>query len=111
MAVATSSFTPEELLRIYARTVYLGNVNGVEVHGFEAASGAYLHKAPHDLTPADAALLVAMLPHPNAFSPFVHPARVLARRNRVLTEMHRRGYLDNRQLRAAIAEPLPRGER
>ncbi|HEY0160483.1 MAG TPA: transglycosylase domain-containing protein [Thermoanaerobaculia bacterium] len=107
-AFVTHAFTPDELLRIYAHDVYFGKVNGVEVHGLEAASGAYLRKASHDLAPAEAALLVGMLPYPNAFSPFVHPTRALARRNWVLTEMHRRGYLDDRQLRAAIAAPLPR---
>lgn len=100
-------FTPEDLLRIYAHEVYFGKVNGVQVYGFDAASGAYFRKTPRDLTAAEGALLVTMLPHPNAFSPFRHPARAIERRNRVLEEMRRRGYLDERQFTAGIAEALP----
>jgi membrane peptidoglycan carboxypeptidase len=105
--VATYMFTPDELLRIYGSRVYFGEVNGVQLYGFEAAASAYLRKAPRDLTAGEGALLVAMLPYPNAFSPFRHPSRATERRNRVLAEMRRRGYLDESQLRAAIAEALP----
>lgn len=105
--VVTYIFTPGEMLRIYANEVYFGEANGVHLYGFEAAAGAYFRKTPRDLTAAEGALLVAMLPHPNAFSPFRHPARAAERRNRVLGEMRRRGYLNESQVRAAIAEALP----
>lgn len=88
-AVVASMFTPEELLRIYAHEVYLGNIEGVEIYGIEAASAAYLHKPAHDLTAADAALLAGIVASPNALSPIRHPARAAARRERVLAQMRR----------------------
>jgi len=105
--LATYMFTPDDMLRIYANEVYFGEANGVHLYGLEAAARAYIGKTPRDLTDGEAALLVAMLPHPNAFSPFRHPARATEGRNRVLAEMRRRGYLDENRFRAAIAELLP----
>jgi hypothetical protein len=105
--LATYMSTPEDLLRIYANDVYLGEVNGVQLYGFEAAASAYFRKAPRDLSAGEGALLVAMLPHPNAFSPFRHPVRARERRNRLLAEMRRRGYLDESRFRAAIEGALP----
>lgn len=105
--IVTYIFTPEDMLRIYAREVYFGEVNGIQLYGLEAAARGYLRKTPSDLTAGEAALLVAMLPYPNAFSPFRHPARATERRNRVLAEMRRRGYLDESRFRAATAEALP----
>lgn len=105
--VVTYMFTPEDLLRIYANGVYFGEVNGVQLYGVEAAAAAYFRKTPRDLTPGEGALLAAMLPYPNATSPYSYPARATDRRNRVLAEMRRRGYLDERRFRAAVAEALP----
>lgn len=106
-AVVAHVFTPEDLLQIYAHEAYFGKVNGVQVYGVEGASAAYFRKTSRDLTPAEAALLIALLPSPNAFSPFSHAARAIERRNRLLTQMLRRGYINVRQFRAGIAEPLP----
>lgn len=106
-AVVAHLFTPDDLLRIYAQEAYFGKVNGMQVYGVEAASAAYFRKTSRDLTPAEAALLIALLPSPNAFSPFSHAARATERRNRVLTRMLGRGYINEGQFRAGIAEPLP----
>lgn len=106
-AVVTYLFTPEELLRIYAHEAYFGKVNGMQVYSVDAASAAYFSKPARDLAPAEAAMLIAMLPSPNMLSPFDHAARAIERRNRLLTQMLRRGYIDEDQFRAGIAESLP----
>jgi penicillin-binding protein 1B len=105
--VVTYMFTPKDLLRMYANNVYFGEVNGVQLYGFEAAVSAYLRKSPRVVSAGESALLVAMIPSPNAFSPFMHPDRAVDRRNRLLREMRRRGYLDESQFRAATEEALP----
>lgn len=106
-AVVTYAFTPDQLLRIYAHDAYFGKVGGVQVYGVEPASAAYFRKHSRDLTPAEAAMLVGILPSPNRLSPFQHPARAMERRDRVLTQMFRRGNISEREFRSAIAEPLP----
>lgn len=106
-AIVTYAFTPDQLLRIYAHDAYFGKVGGVQVYGVEPASAAYFRKRSGDLTPAEAAMLVGILPSPNRLSPFQHPARAMERRDRVLTQMLRRGHINEREFRIAIAEPLP----
>jgi hypothetical protein len=106
-AVVTHTFAPDELLRIYAHEAYFGRVNGVDLYGIESASAAYFGKTARDLTTAEAALLVSILPSPNALSPFTEPARAVQRRRRVLEQMARRGYINEHEFRGAVLQPLP----
>jgi membrane peptidoglycan carboxypeptidase len=99
-------FTPEELLRMYAHELYLGRMEGRTVRGIEAASHAYFGKAARELAPAEAATLAAIMRSPSAFSPIQHPARALARRDKVLERMLRRGYITQSQFQHGIGEPL-----
>lgn len=99
-------FTPEELLRIYAHELYLGTLDGRQILSVEAASAVYFGKEPHHLTTAEAATLAAMLRSPNVFSPVKHPERLIKRRNYVLTRMAHLKFIDERQCRSAMAEPI-----
>ena len=104
--VVASVFTPEELLRIYAHELYMGNVDGRAVIGADAASQVYFGKETRHLTIAEAAMLGAMIRSPNVFSPIRFPARAMERRNRLLERMLRLRLIDEHEFRAAVAEPL-----
>ena len=99
--VVSRTFTPDELLRIYAHEVYLGRDGSRAIHGVEAASRFYFGKDAHALTAAEAATIAAMIRSPHAFSPVAFPERAAARRNRVLERMHSLGFLSEDELRAA----------
>jgi penicillin-binding protein 1A len=104
--VADRVFTKRELLAIYLRQVYLGQVGQRPVLGIAAASEAYFGKHPAQLTVAEAATLSGMLRNPRGYSPIRRPVDCVARRNKVLRTMLDAGYISNGVYAAAVAEPL-----
>jgi penicillin-binding protein 1A len=96
-------FTKAEILQEYLNTVYFGE----GLYGVEAASRGYFAKPATDLTPADAALLAALVRSPSVDAPGVSPERARRRRDLVLRLMLRQGKLSESDFRAALAMPLP----
>jgi penicillin-binding protein 1C len=90
------------ILEQYLNRVPLGN----QLYGVKAACRMYLDKDPALITPAEAALLMAIPKAPSIFNPYRRPRRLLARRNRILAAMARAGNLSSEALRRALAEPL-----
>jgi len=82
-------YTKEQLLRLYLNTVPFGeNIFGVKV-----AARRFFNKAPSELRTEEAAVLVGMLKGTTYYSPARHPDRAELRRNTVLRQMSRYGYL------------------
>jgi len=73
-----------------------------------AASLAYFGKEPRQLSPAEAALLVALPRSPERLRPDRHPVAARAARNMVLVRLQARGVISERELAEAQAEPMPR---
>ena len=96
-----------EILGLYLRLApYGGNVEGVR-----AASLQWFGKEPRRLTPAEAALLVALPQSPEARRPDRLPAAAKAARDRVLARAARRGLISAADAWAAMAEPVPQARR
>lgn len=99
--------TKAQILDLYLRLApYGGNVEGVR-----AASVLWFGKDPRRLTPAEAALLVALPQSPEARRPDRHPEAARAARDRVLGRMVAAGVIDEGQARAAMTEPVPKTRR
>ena len=95
--------TKAQILSIYFnRAPYGGNLEGVR-----AASLAYFGKEPRRLTPAEAALLVALPQSPERRRPDRDPAAAQAARDRVLARMEKAGVIDHDTAMAALREPVP----
>ena len=93
----------DEILGLYLRLApYGGNLEGVR-----AASLAWLGKEPRRLTPAQAALLVALPQSPETRRPDRDLLAATQARERVLARMVRAGVLTDDKATAALAEPLP----
>ncbi|WP_420858021.1 penicillin-binding protein 1C [Marivivens marinus] len=93
----------DEILTLYLNLApFGGNVEGVR-----AASFTWFGKPPERLTPAEAALLVALPQSPESRRPDRHPETALAARNRVLIRMVSDGVLEAETARAAMSEPMP----
>lgn len=91
------------ILRAYLNLApYGGNLEGVR-----AASLAWLGKEPARLTPAQAALLVALPQSPRARRPDRHADAARRGRDRVLRRAAARAVIDAETLAAALREPLP----
>lgn len=93
----------DQILTLYLnRAPFGGNIEGVR-----AASLAWFGKPPHRLTPAEAALLVALPQSPSARRPDRDYTVAVAARDRVLTRMQGAGLLDAGEALAATSEPVP----
>jgi penicillin-binding protein 1C len=89
-------------------TLYLNHAPfGGNIEGLRAATYAWFGKPPARLTPAQAALLVALPQSPEGRRPDRHPDRAEAARNRVLARMVRDGLLPQDEAAAALSEPVP----
>lgn len=97
----------QQILALYLHLApYGGNLEGVR-----AASFAWFGKEPARLTPAQAALLVALPQAPEARRPDRHPERAEAARNLVLARMQAAGVIAPDTASAALREPVPRTRR
>lgn len=92
-----------EILCLYASHAPFGG----NVVGLEAASWRYFGRPPAELSWAEAATLAVLPNSPSDIHPGKNRNRLLEKRNRLLTILHRRGYLDDLDLELALEEPLP----
>ena len=97
----------EQILTLYLnRAPFGGNLEGVR-----AAALAYFGKEPGRLTPAEAALLVALPQSPEVRRPDRAPEVARAARDRVLARMARDGVLSRSDAEAAVRDPGPAARR
>ncbi|NCJ07865.1 FHA domain-containing protein [Synechococcales cyanobacterium C] len=82
-------YSKDFLLLNYLNKVYLGH----NASGFEDAARFYFDKPAQDLTVAEAATLVGILPAPNAFNPVQDYAAAVEFRDRVITRMAEQGRI------------------
>ena len=96
-----------QILDIYlSRAPFGGNLEGVR-----AATLAWFGKEPTRLTPAEAALLVALPQSPEARRPDRASKAARAARDRVLARMVGTGVLSDEEAAAARTEPVPTARR
>jgi len=99
-------YSKNEILKTYLNRVYLG----VNSYGFEDAAQFYFEKSAADLTLAEAATLVGILPAPNAYNPVQNYDTAVQQRDRVINRMVRLGYIteeeaeDARRSRIIVSE-------
>jgi penicillin-binding protein 1C len=84
---------------------------GGNLEGVRAGSLSWLGKEPKRLTPAEAALLVALPQSPETLRPDRFPKRALAARNKVLDRAVAAGVLDPKRGEEAKGDPLPQVRR
>ncbi|MDS3860662.1 transglycosylase domain-containing protein [Thermosynechococcaceae cyanobacterium BACA0444] len=84
-----ATYSKDELLLAYLNRVYLGLGN----NGFADAARFYFNKPPKELTLAEAATLVGILPAPNSFNPIRDYDAAIDYRNRVISRMAEQGYI------------------
>ena len=84
-------YTKQEILTMYFNTVEFGG----NAFGIRSAAKVFFGKSPKDLNAPEAALLVGMLKGITKFNPNRNPASALNRRNTVLNQMLKNGYLTN----------------
>ena len=93
----------DEILALYASHAPFGG----NVVGLEAAAWRYFGRPAAELSWAESATLAVLPNAPASIHPGKARDQLLAKRNRLLERLHRRGYLDASTLETALAEPLP----
>ena len=95
-------FTKDKILELYLNTVSFGE----NIYGIEAASQRYFSKKAADLKVEEAALLTGMLKANTMYNPRLYPQNAVRRRNVVLGQMEKYGYLEGRAADSLSALPI-----
>ena len=96
------NYTKEEIIALYLNYFdFLHNAVGIKT-----ACNTYFNKEPKDLTADEAAVLVGLCKNPSLFNPVRYPDRCRDRRNVVLGQMLKAGYLSQAEYEENIAKPL-----
>lgn len=96
------ALTKEQILELYLNQIFLGR----NAYGVQAAARAYFDKDVAQLTLPEMAYLAILPKAPSNYDPERHADRALARRNWVLGEMKRNGFISEEERAAAVASPL-----
>ena len=95
-------YTKQEIIAMYLNRYDF--INGAQ--GIRAASENYFGKRPAELETQEAAMLVGMLKNSSYYNPLRRPELVLERRNTVLAQMKRNGFIDDVEFQELKAKPL-----
>ena len=99
--------TKEEILTLYLNTIYFG----AGADGIGAAAFVYYGKPVEELTLAESAMMVSLLPCPSTCNPFSNPARALDRRRTRLANMLKEGMISNDEFNEANDAPITANRR
>ncbi len=95
-------YTKEEIITMYLNYFdFLHNAVGIKT-----AAKTYFNKDPKDLTVNECAMLVGMCKNPSLFNPVRRPEQSQGRRDVVLDQMQKNGWLTQTEVDSCKAEPL-----
>jgi penicillin-binding protein 1A len=95
-----------EILGSYLNVASYGTVEGTTAVGVGAAAKIFFSKPVWKLKLPEAALLAGLPQAPSEYNPLLEPAAAKARRNQVLAQMAKLGYVSEDRARAAEASGL-----
>lgn len=96
------NYTKEEIIALYLNYFdFLHNAVGIKT-----AANTYFNKEPKNLTACEAATLIGLCKNPSLFNPVRYPERCTERRNVVLDQMRKAGYITESEYHEFTNEPL-----
>lgn len=95
-------YSKEEVIALYLNTVPFGE----QAFGIHTACQRFFSKIPKNVSPTEAATLIGMLKAPTYYSPRRNPENALRRRNTVLGQMVKGGYISQAQANNLKQEPI-----
>lgn len=96
------NFTKEEILTMYFNTVDYGN----NTYGINTAAKSYFSKSPDSLNVQESAVLVGLQKATTTYNPIRNMKRSLERRNVVIAQMAKYGYINAKQADSISALPI-----
>ena len=94
--------TKQEILELYLNKTFFG----ISAYGIAAAADQYYDKDVGDLTLAEAASMIGLLPRPNAYNPLASEQEALTVRRRVLGRMLDQGMISRADYDTASNAPI-----
>lgn len=96
-------YSKDEILEMYLNSAFFGG----SAFGIEDAAKSFFNKSPQDLTLAESAMIVGVLPAPNAYSPIYGSMEYAKERQEtVLSRMLDNGVITEEEKDSALAEQL-----
>ena len=96
------NYTKDEIIAMYLNYFdFLHNAVGIKT-----AANTYFSKEPKDLSVTESAVLIGLCKNPSYFNPVRYPERSTERRNVVLHQMTKAGYLTDAEYEKYSKEPL-----
>ena len=96
------NLSKNEILENYLNVIYFGN----NCYGIENASQYYFSKSANKLSIGESATLAGLIKSPNKYSPIKNPKLSIKRRNLVLKEMKKDGYINDNEYSNEIEQPI-----
>ena len=96
------NYTKQEIMAMYLNTVSFGN----NTYGVKVAAKTYFNKEPWQVRLEEAAMLVGMLQNPSRYNPRLFKERALTRRNVVLSQMKKYGFMTDAEYTSSASKPL-----
>ena len=96
------NYTKEEIVTMYLNTIFFGS----NAYGIQAAANTFFGKEPRELTVEEGACLVGMVNKPTRYNPVSNPDKSLERRNHVLKQMRKYGYITRNECDSLSEIPI-----
>ncbi len=96
------SYTKKEIIAMYLNTFEFGS----NAFGVKTAASTFFNTTPDQLSLIEASVLVGLCKNPNLYSPVYEPENAFHRKNTVLGQMHRYGYIDDVAFDSLRAKPI-----
>ncbi|SMG21170.1 penicillin-binding protein 1A [Marivirga sericea] len=96
------SYTKKEIIAMYLNTFEFGS----NAFGIKTASQTFFNTTPDKLTIPEASVLVGLCKNPNLYSPVYEPENSFQRRNTVMNQMRKYGYIDDEAYDSLASKPI-----
>lgn len=97
-----SKYSKKEILTMYLNTVSFSN----NTYGIEVAARRYFNLSASELNTTQSAMLIGMLKATTLYNPKRNPENALKRRNVVLSQMEKAGFISADEFQRYSAEPI-----
>lgn len=96
------NYTKNEIMTMYMNSIFFGS----NAYGIKAAANTFFNKEPWELNAQESACLVGMVNKPTGFNPVLHYDKSIARRNHVISQMGKYGFIGENVADSLMALPI-----
>lgn len=96
------NYTKEEIVAMYLNSIFFGS----GAYGIKAASETFFGKQPSELNVQEAAMLVGAVNKPTRYNPVLNPELAKTRRDFVISQMAKAGYISEGEKVLAQNSPI-----